>query len=332
MKRTRADTNRGTTVADGINSALDRILEDDPAAIVMGEDVGKLGGVFRITRGLQEKHGADRVVDTPLAEAGIVGTAIGLALNGFRPIVEIQFDGFVYPALNQICCHMAKYSARIEYSEQLPVVIRLPVGGRIGATEFHSESPEAYFVHTPDLRVVAASTPDTAEALLVAVYERGEACIFLEPKRLYRRHRIPVESTVSTVDPSKARVLRDGGDAVVITYGPCVPDAIEAAGVLAGEGADVAVLDLVSLWPLDTESILEWITRSGRLVVVSEAVRECSIASEVVAIAASQAFARLRSAPLIVAAPHLPPPPSVREADYFPSTSSIVTALREVLR
>jgi pyruvate dehydrogenase E1 component beta subunit len=322
---------RGFTLADGINRALDEILAADETALIMGEDVGAVGGVFRITRGLHDTYGADRVVDTPLAEAGLVGTAVGLALNGFRPIVEIQFDGFIFPAMNEICCHVARFPARLDHAEGLPLTIRIPVGGRISAAELHSESPETYFAHTPDLRVVAASTPDTAGALLRAVHASDDPCIYLEPKRLYRRTRIPAADEIAHVDPWRARVLRAGDDATIVTYGPCVPDALEAADVLAAEGHEVGVLDLVCLAPIDEETLLEMVSATGRLVVVTEAVERCSIASEVIARVATQAYDKLRAAPRSVAAPNHPPPASTAEDVYFPNATSVVAATREVI-
>lgn len=331
MTAVRAPADRGVALADVLNGALDEILARDATALIIGEDVGTVGGVFRITQGLQRKHGNDRVMDAPLGEAGIVGTAIGLALNGFRPIVEIQFDGFLYPALNEICCHVAKYAARLDYSESLPLVIRLPVGGRIGAAEFHSESPEAYLAHTPDLRVVAASTPDTAAGLLSSAHADDAPYVFLEPKRLYRRTRIPATDQVGDVDPTRARVLRRGKDATLVTYGPCVPDALEASERLASEGVDVGVLDLVSLAPIDEATLLEEVATSGRVVAVAEAVQRCSVASEVVAIVAAQGFDVLRAPPRIVSAPNAPPPPPVREAAYFPNTDSVIPAVREAI-
>lgn len=327
-----ARSERGITIADAINNALDSILAADERALIMGEDVGAVGGVFRVTRGLQRAHGSDRVMDTPLGEAGIVGTAIGLAMNGFRPIVEIQFDGFIFPALNQVIGHMAKFQQRLDFREGMPVVLRLPNGGRIGAAEFHSESPEALFAHSPHLRVVSASTPDTAGALLRAAYASDDPCIYLEPKRLYRRNRIPDADQVESVALDSARVLRTGIDATIVTYGPCVPDGLEAAARLSAEGIEVSVVDLVSVAPIDESTVAEQVAATGRLIAVTEAVGRCSIGSEIVSLAARAVFDSLKTAPVLVSAPNSPPPPPTREDSYFPDVDRVVDAVREAMK
>lgn len=322
---------QGLTIADGLRGALDRALEEDPNVLLMGEDVGRLGGVFRITDGLQEKHGAERVVDTPLAEAGLVGTAVGLALNGFRPVVEIQFDGFIFPALNQICTHVARMALRLGDPAVMPLTIRLPVGGRIRASELHSESPETYFAYTPDLRVLALSTPDTAGALMLAAIRSDEPFVVLEPKRLYRRGRATAEELVTDADPGRARVLRDGDDALLISYGPMIDLAMGAAEALAREGSEVRVLDLVSLAPLDVETIRRHAAEVGRVVVAGEGIRRCSIASEVVSLLSTGCFDELRHAPVQVNAPDRPYPPAHQEDEYLPMPEDLVAALKEVL-
>jgi 2-oxoisovalerate dehydrogenase E1 component beta subunit len=327
-----ATKRRGATMADGIHAALDAALAEDPTVMLVGEDIGRLGGVFRLTDGLQARYGTDRVVDSPLAEAGLVGTGVGLALNGFRPVIEIQFDGFIFPALNQICTHVARFPRRIGEPGAMPMTIRLPVGGRIRATELHSESPETYFAHTPDLRVVAASTPDTAQALLTAAIRADEPYIFLEPKRMYRRGRVEPEDVVTDVDPSKARLVREGGDLLLISYGPMLDVVLAAADDLADEGIEARVLDLVSLAPLDFETILSHAAELGRIVVVGEGIRRCSIASEVVATIASEGFKSLRAAPAIVTAPNRPYPPAQVEDEYLPSRDDVAQAAREVTR
>jgi pyruvate dehydrogenase E1 component beta subunit len=322
----------GYTIADGISRALDQALDEDPTALIMGEDVGVLGGVFRITNGLYDKYGADRVIDSPLAEAGLVGTAIGLALNGYRPIVEIQFDGFIFPALNQICTHLARMHLRMPEEGLLPITIRLPTGGRIRASELHSESPETWFAHAPDLRVVSASTPDTANALLLAAIRADVPYVFLEPKRLYRRGRVQPDDEVTEVDPSKARLLREGDDALLVAYGPMIDLALAAAETIAAEdGAQVGVLDLVSLAPLDEQTVLEQAAKSGRVVVVAESIRRCSISSDVVSLLATEGFGSLKCAPRLLTSPNHPYPQAHKEDDYLPKPEEILTALREVL-
>lgn len=322
----------GITLADALTAALFAELEEDPRVMVMGEDVGTLGGVFRITAGLQEAFGADRIVDTPLAEAGLIGTAIGLALSGMRPVVEIQFDGFIYPAMNQIVAHLARLPARLEETGAVPVTVRIPVGGRIRASEMHSESPETFLVHTPDLRVVAASTPDTAGALLRAAIRSDEPTFFLEPKRQYRRRRIPRSEVVADVDPTRARVLRRGDGPVLISYGPSLDLATDAADRLAEDGVDVTVVDLVSLAPLDTTTILETVAAAGRVVIVSEAPRPCSVASEVAAIIGTEAFDALHAAPRLVTSPGRPYPVADQEDRFFPTVDQVVDAVQETRR
>lgn len=330
MTATSTRARSGATLADGIQRALDEALAEDPRTLIVGEDVGRLGGVFRITAGLHDKYGGDRVIDSPLAEAGLVGTGIGLALNGFRPIIEIQFDGFVFPALNQICTHLARMPLRVKDPDLLPVTIRFPMGGRIRASELHSESPETYFAHSPDLRVVAASTPDTVRALLLAAIRSDEPFVFLEPKRLYRRYRVAPEDEVAEVDPGRARLLRDGGDALLVVYGPMVDIGLQAAEAAAEHGIEVAVLDLVSLAPLDEATLLEQAARSGRVVVASESIRRCSISSEVVSLLATEGFGALKAAPRLLTAPNRPYPPAHEEDAHLPSLDAIVNAIQEV--
>jgi pyruvate dehydrogenase E1 component beta subunit len=322
---------RGNTLADGIKLALDQALAEDPSVMLVGEDIGMLGGVFRITDGLQAKYGADRVVDSPLAEAGLVGTAIGLALNGYRPVLEIQFDGFVFPALNQICTHLARMPQRMEEAGIVPVVVRFPSGGRIRATELHSESPEAYFAHTPDLRVVAASTPDTVRGLLLAAIRSDDPVIFLEPKRLYRRGRSEAADEIDDVSLERARLLRDGDDALIVTYGPMTDIAVAAHETVAERGIGAAVLDLVTLAPLDEETLFEQAARSGRVVVVSEGIRRCSVSSHVVSRLATTQFDALKAAPRLIAAADHPYPGADDEEAYLPGLEDIVAAVEEVM-
>ena len=324
-----AAAERGITLADAITEALDGALADDSRVLVLGEDVGRLGGVFRITRGLQAKYGETRVMDTPASEAALVGTAIGMALAGLRPVVEIQFDGFIFPAMNQICCHLARYMGRAK--TDLPVVIRVPVGGRFQAAELHAENPETYFVHTPELRVVAASEVATAGALLRAAIDSNGPCIYLEPKRFYRTERILAADQVAVVDMERARIVLTGQDATIITYGPSVSLARTAAMTLRDEELAIGVVDLVSLAPLDVETILEVTRSTGRIVILTEAIQRCSVASEVTALIATSAFTALRVAPVIVASPNLPPPPAAHHDSFFPSLADVIEGVRRVL-
>jgi len=321
----------GFTMADAINRAMDEALGEDPTTMLIGEDVGKLGGVFRISVGLQNKYGAERVVDTPLAEAGFSGAAVGLALNGMRPIVEIQFDGFIYPALNEIFTQVAKIPQRLGDPGVMPVTFRVPCGGRIRAPELHSESPEAYFAHTPDLHVVAAGDPRNARALLRAAIRSDEPYVFLESKRLYRRERIEPEDEVAELDPTKVRRIGDGEDLVIFTYGPMIDYAKAAAKALAYEGIGAVVVDLVSLAPLDEEGILEAAGASGRVLVAAESIERCSVAATVVSLLATKAFDSLRAAPRLVSAPNRPYPPARQEDDYLPSHDDLLSAARSLV-
>ncbi len=237
------------TLAKGLNMGLRKAMEDDPKVLIMGEDVGKLGGVFRITDGLQKDFGEDRVIDSPLAESGIVGTAVGLALRGYRPVVEIQFDGFVYPAYDQIVCQVAKMRFRSQGRSAMPMVIRIPFGGGIGAVEHHSESPEAQFAHTPGLKVVACSNPIDGYWMIQQAIACDDPVIFLEPKRQYHADKADLDED-ATPDPLFAsRVVRRGGDATLLAYGPTVKTALKAAEAASGEGRSLEVIDLRTLEP-----------------------------------------------------------------------------------
>lgn len=321
---------RGFNLGDAITRGLDQALAEDDRVMLFGEDVGKLGGVFRISRGLQDKYGEDRVFDTPLSEAGIVGMSVGLALNGFRPIVEIQFDGFMFPAMNQICTHVARYPFRVGEPDALPLVIRIPVGGRFGGIELHSENPEAYFCHTPDLRVVAASQIETAQALLVAATRLAEPVIFLEPKRLYRRGRASEEARITDVALDKARMIREGADVLIVTYGPSVPFALDAAEEAEQLGVAVGVLDLVSLAPIDEAAVLAAAAATGRVLVLTESIRRCSVASEVTALISTEVFSELQRPVRVLSSPNAPTPLAIHEDSYFPRATDILTAVKEL--
>jgi pyruvate dehydrogenase E1 component beta subunit len=327
---TTAERVRGITLADAIGGALNQAMAEDSRVVVMGEDVGRLGGVFRITKGLYDRYGADRVIDTPLSEAGIVGAAIGMALNGIKPVVEIQFDGFIFPALNQICTHLARYVTRGKL-DGLPVVIRIPVGGRFHAAELHAENPEAYFAHTPGLSVVALSSVHTAGHVLLSVLRSNKPYIVLEPKRLYRTERIDPAAADSTGAMDRARIAADGSDATVITYGPSVQMAVAASRRLGSEGIGLRVVDLVSLSPIDEGAIIDSVQATGRVLVLTEANRSCSVASEVISIIATKAFRDLKTAPKLISSPHLPPPPAAFQDDYFPKEDDVMAAVRALV-
>jgi 2-oxoisovalerate dehydrogenase E1 component beta subunit len=317
------------TLAKGITMGLRKAMEDDPKVLVMGEDVGKLGGVFRVTDGLQKDFGEDRVIDTPLAESGIVGTAIGLALRGYRPVCEIQFDGFVYPAFDQIVSQLAKMRARALGKVSLPVVIRIPVGGGIGAVEHHSESNEAYFAHTAGLRVVACSNPVDAYVMIQQAIASDDPVILYEPKRRYwEKAELDESMTLDQALPlSSGRVIRQGTDITVAAYGPMVKTAMEAATAAGEEGTSLEVVDLRSLSPLDMPTLRASVEKTGRLVVVHEAPVFGGLGAEVAARLTEQCFYSLEAPVMRVGGFDTPYPPSRVEEDYLPDLDRILDAV-----
>ena len=317
------------TLAKGITMGLRKAMEGDPKVLVMGEDVGKLGGVFRVTDGLQKDFGEDRVIDTPLAESGIVGTAIGLALRGYRPVCEIQFDGFVYPAFDQIVSQLAKMRARALGKVSLPVVIRIPVGGGIGAVEHHSESNEAYFAHTAGLRVVACSNPVDAYVMVQQAIASDDPVILYEPKRRYwEKAELDESMTLDQALPlDSARVTREGTDITVAAYGPMVKTAMEAATAAAEEGTSIEVVDLRSLSPLDMPTLRASVERTGRLVVVHEAPVFGGLGAEVAARVTEQCFYSLEAPVMRVGGFDTPYPPSRLEEEYLPDLDRILDAV-----
>ncbi len=318
------------TFGRAINRGLHRALADDPKVLLMGEDIGALGGVFRITDGLQAEFGEDRVLDTPLAESGIVGTAIGLAMRGYRPVVEIQFDGFVYPAFDQIVANLAKLRARTRGAVPMPVTIRIPFGGGIGSPEHHSESPEAYFLHTAGLRVVSPSSPQEGYDLIRAAVASEDPVVYLEPKRRYH-DKGDVDLDVAIPPMSPARILREGRDATLVAYGPLVKTALQAAEVATEEGVEVEVLDLRSLSPLDTGLVESSVRRTGRLVVAHEASRTGGLGAELVATVAERAFHWLEAPPVRVTGMDVPYPPSKLEHLHLPDLDRILDGLDRAL-
>ncbi|NUR87668.1 MAG: alpha-ketoacid dehydrogenase subunit beta [Nonomuraea sp.] len=317
------------TIGKALNTGLRRAMERDDKVILMGEDIGKLGGVFRITDGLQKDFGEERVIDTPLAEAGIVGTAIGLALRGYRPVCEIQFDGFVYPAYDQIVCQVAKFRYRSRGNVALPMVIRIPFGGGIGAVEHHSESPEAYFAHTAGLKVVACSSPEDAYFMIQQAIATDDPVIFFEPKRRYwEKGSVDTSLGFETVAPlHSARVVRPGTDATVVAYGPMVKTSLDAATAAAEDGRSLEVIDLRSLSPLDMAPVYDSVRRTGRLVVVHEAPGNVGLGAEIAARVTEECFYSLEAPVLRVTGYNTPYPASRLEEEYLPDLDRVLDAV-----
>jgi pyruvate dehydrogenase E1 component beta subunit len=317
------------TLSRALNEGLRKALENNPKALIMGEDVGRLGGVFRVTDGLQKDFGEARVMDTPLAESGIVGTAIGLALRGYRPICEIQFDGFVFPAFDQIVTQLAKMRYRSRGLVRLPLVIRIPFGGGIGAVEHHSESPEALFVHTPGLRVISCGGPADGFTMIQQAAECDDPVLFFEPKRRYwDRAEVNVEAGLAGALPmDSARIVVPGSDVTVLCYGPMVRTCAEAAVAASADGRSMEVIDLRSLAPLDTEAIFTSVRKTGRCVVVHEAVVTGGLGAEIAARVSQECFYHLEAPVLRVGAPSTPYPPSRIEEHYLPDLDRILDAV-----
>ncbi|MFD7730141.1 alpha-ketoacid dehydrogenase subunit beta [Kitasatospora phosalacinea] len=317
------------SIAKALNEALRKSLENDPKTVLMGEDIGKLGGVFRITDGLQKDFGDDRVIDTPLAESGIVGTAIGLALRGYRPVVEIQFDGFVYPAFDQIVSQLAKMHARALGHVKMPITVRIPFGGGIGAVEHHSESHEAYFAHTAGLRVVSPSNPHDAHWMLRQAIESDDPVVFLEPKRRYWDKGEVGEDPMLPLH--SARVVRPGTDATLIAYGPMVKVCQEAAQAAEEDGRRLEVVDLRSLSPVDFATLEESVKRTGRGIVVHEAPVFLGLGAELAARLTERCFYHLEAPILRVGGYHAPYPPSRVEETYLPDLDRVLDAVDRAL-
>ena len=311
------------TMAKALNEALRTTMEDDPKVVVMGEDVGKLGGVFRVTDGLQKDFGEARVMDTPLAESGIIGTAIGLALRGYRPVCEIQFDGFVYPAYDQIVSQLAKMHARSRGTVKMPITVRIPFGGGIGAVEHHSESPEAYFAHTAGLKVVACSNPIDAWAMLQQAVRSDDPVIFFEPKRRYWE-KAEVDTSAALERLWQARVVRPGTDATLVAYGPMVKTCLEAAAAAEEDGRSLEVLDLRSLSPLDLPSVVESVRRTRRAVVVHEAPSYSGLGAEIAARLSEELYYEMEAPVLRVTGYDTPYPPSRLEEEYLPDLDRVL--------
>ncbi|APY87303.1 alpha-ketoacid dehydrogenase subunit beta [Streptomyces alfalfae] len=326
-------------IARAINESLRTALENDPKVLIMGEDVGKLGGVFRVTDGLQKDFGEDRVIDTPLAESGIVGTAIGLALRGYRPVVEIQFDGFVFPAYDQIVTQLAKMHARALGKIKMPVVVRIPYGGGIGAVEHHSESPEALFAHVAGLKVVSPSNSADAYWMMQQAIQSDDPVIFFEPKRRYwdkgevDKEAFPELSASLEQGRSrsallhKAAVAREGSDLTLVAYGPMVKVCLEAAAAAEEEGKSLEVLDLRSMSPIDFDAVQASVEKTGRLVVVHEAPVFLGTGAEIAARITERCFYHLEAPVLRVGGYHAPYPPARLEEEYLPGLDRVLDAV-----
>jgi pyruvate/2-oxoglutarate/acetoin dehydrogenase E1 component len=318
-------------VAQAIRAALDGALEDDERVVLLGEDIGTTGGVFRVTDGLQQRHGSDRVIDTPVAESGIVGAAFGMAIAGLRPVVEIQFLGFAYPAFDQIVSHVGRIRNRSNHRFTAPLVIRIPFGGGIGAAEHHSESSEAIFAHTPGIKVVVPSNPYDAKGMLLAAIADPDPVVFLEPIRLYRAVKQEVSDGRYLVPLEKAATVRRGSEVSLISYGAVIRDARRAADALALEGISVEVIDLRSLAPLDEDAIVAAARSTGRVVVATESPRTAGMASEVAAVVQERALYSLMAPVERVTGWDTVVPLKRTEHHHVPGVDRIVAAVRRVM-
>jgi pyruvate/2-oxoglutarate/acetoin dehydrogenase E1 component len=317
-------------MVEAINDAFHVELARDDSVLVMGEDVGRAGGVFRATAGLRERFGPDRCVDTPLAEAGILGTAIGLCMAGWRPVTEMQYDAFSYPCLDQLITHVGRYHWRTGGHMEFPLVIRMPYGGGVRAPELHDDSPETYYVHTPGVKVAIPSTPADAKGLLAAAIRDPDPVVVLEPKLIYRSERTEVPDGEHVVPLGRARIAREGDDVTLVAYGAMVPLCERAAEALEGE-ASVEVLDIRTLKPLDEDSLLASAAKTGRVVIVQEAPRTAGFGAELAATLAEKAILDLRGPVLRVTGYDVPYPYWKIEDAYMPSVERVVDAVRRLL-
>ncbi len=313
-------------IAKAINAGIQKAMQKNNKVLVFGEDVAELGGVFRVTEGLLTEFGNKRVFNSPIAESGIVGTAIGLAMRGYRSVAEIQFEGFVYPAFNQIVSQLAKLTNRSEGHLSMPVVVRIPYGGGIGAVEHHSESPEAYFSHTPGLRVISPSNSNDAYWMIQQAIESNDPVIFFEPKRRYwQKGMVNLDTPPSGMHDAK--VLREGTQVTLVSYGPMIPTALQAAEVAAAEGTSIEVIDLRSMSPIDFQTIINSVMKTGRLVVASEASTSFSVSAEIAAKVAELAFYHLEAPVIRVGSFDVPYPPAKLEELFLPDADRILEAV-----
>jgi pyruvate dehydrogenase E1 component beta subunit len=313
-------------IAKAINAGLQKAMQKNDKVLVFGEDVAELGGVFRVTEGLHTEFGQKRVFNSPIAESGIVGTAIGLAMRGYRSVAEIQFEGFVYPAFDQIVSQLAKLTNRSEGHLSMPVVIRIPYGGGIGAVEHHSESPEAYFAHTPGLRVISPSNSNDAYWMIQQAIESNDPVIFFEPKRRYwQKGMVNLDTPPSGMHDAK--VIREGSQVTLVSYGPMIPTALQAAEVASAEGTSIEVIDLRSMSPIDFGTIINSVKKTGRLVVASEASTSFSVSAEIAAKVAELAFYHLEAPVIRVGSFDVPYPPAKLEELFLPDADRILEAV-----
>jgi pyruvate dehydrogenase E1 component beta subunit len=313
-------------IAKAINAGIQKAMQNNNKVLVFGEDVAELGGVFRVTEGLLAEFGNKRVFNSPIAESGIIGTAIGLAMRGYRSVAEIQFEGFVYPAFNQIVSQLAKLTNRSEGHLSMPVVVRIPYGGGIGAVEHHSESPEAYFSHTPGLRVISPSNSNDAYWMIQQAIESNDPVIFFEPKRRYwQKGMVNLDTPPSGMHDAK--VIREGTQVTLVSYGPMIPTALQAAEVAAAEGTSIEVIDLRSMSPIDFGTIINSVKKTGRLVVASEASTSFSVSAEIAAKVAELAFYHLEAPVIRVGSFDVPYPPAKLEELFLPDADRILEAV-----
>ena len=326
-----ADSMPRLNMVEAINLALREEMERDGRVIVLGEDVGKEGGVFRVTDGLQEKFGLDRVIDTPLAETGMVATAVGMAMNGLRPVAEIQFDGFLYPCIDQLTNHIGRMRNRSRGRFTSPLVVRAPYGGGIHAPEHHSESPEAIFAHTPGIKVVIPSTPYEAKGLLLSCIRDPDPVIYLEPKRIYRAIREEVPEGDYTIPLGEARLVQEGKDVTIIAWGAMVREALNAGEQLKADKIEAEIIDLRTISPMDVEAIIRSIRKTGRGVIVHEAPKTCGMGAEIIASINEKAFLSLQAPIERVTGFDIPVPLMKTEHYYLPNPKRIVIAVKKVM-
>lgn len=318
-------------MVSAINDALRVTMRADERVVVLGEDVGKVGGVFRVTAGLQEEFGEERVIDTPLSETGIIGSAIGMAIGGLRPVPEIQFGDFIYPAFDQLVNEAAKYRYRSGGEFTCPMVVRVPVGGGIKGGHYHSQMPESLFIHTAGLKVVCPSNPYDAKGLLISSIRDNDPVLFFEPKRVYRALKMDVPDGDYTVELSSAKVIREGEHVTCVSWGAMLFEALAAAEEVRAQGIETEVIDLRTLWPLDAATIVESVKKTGRLVIVHEAAKACGLGAEIVALLCEKAFLHLEAPPKRVTGFDTPFP-YTHENEYLPLAHRIAPALLETAK